>query len=1336
MLPVTGQSRRISDVYARFKHLTSSDGLPSNRITALFQDNERYVWIGTDKGLSRYDGNHFMNFFQNSSDPASLPGNFVMCIKQDSIGNIWVGTKSGLAYYDKSTARFVRIPLISETGKGLSSNSIRYVLPDKYPYVWVETEDGNLHYLNSNTFRSEIFPHIRITQPYYNYHSIFKDSYDRVWVGGRNLGPGYLDIDTKKYTFIPVDPENPEKKRDNDVACYFEDSKKRFWVSGTDGFYLYDRIRDIFTKKLATSTFQIAEDQEKNLWLATGGGLYKYQPDKGLFTRFAHNESDPASISSDHQYCLLIDSEGNIWTGTAKGVNILLKQQTLIRHYRHIPSIEGSLNNNNVTSFFELNDSVIYIGTNGGGINVLNKNTETFVHYTTSTNLKCPISANNVSVIKGNNEHLWAGLWRGVGFNRFDIKDKCFTRFAINKNSLKVDWYSDFYDDGSDTLWCGIWGGSGIHFFDKKSGRFLDKNYEPFYHPDNTPVFNQVINGNFLITSGTRGYLHIFDNRTKKFSGYTSLKNKRFAKIRKLKTCDIPKGIYLNDGITTGKNSILATNKGLIIFSAEDTSFVSVKNVSRACYAITKSKERHSFWLATERGLEYFDLTKKKSFVVEKNSGKNSPLYENPVSSLVLYDRGHLLLGTSKGLLIYDPVLSRFIHPEKERKDSVIFSSPIKKIKLLPGNRTGFILKQGFAVASPSLDTVNIYNVANSFRMRMPTDIIYDILPLKNEKTLLLATDMGIILFDEQKSVFTITDKFRDYTVHSLKYSENKISACTDKGYLQYIPAADSLIPYNIPPSDKLTSHLISFLHKDRDGYVWAGTTNRGVNRIDPDNDFIHHYFQGNHKGFGGSDALCFLEASTGDIYIGGEKLNQYDKAHDRFFTPGFASGLPDEDIVALLEDNTQKIWIITESSIFKYDKTTDTLKDISKLTGLNDLSFTKGVLKERSGKFLIGTDHGFLSFIPENLKEHILSIPVHITGISVFGKDIPVKNISKGIELNYDENFPVIKYSSMCFSPVTVTYEYMLKGVDQNWVKTTKPSTSYTKIQPGRYIFMIRNADLPDKTAAAFPIYIKPPFWQTWWFKTAIILILALLVFFWWKQRLNKLRVLENNLRLWQRLLLSQLNPHFIFNILTAIQSFIYQNNPQESGRYLSKFAKLMRLVLENMRSEFTPVEKEKDTLTYYLEMQRLRFNNSFDFEISVTGIDANSSMALPTMILQPLVENAVEHGMRKIKEGGLIRVEIKFNNHDWEITVEDNGPGIQNMIKEQLETAKRKKHRSLSSIILKERIEAFNKKERTKRYYIKYQNLTDEDGKVTGMRITLRLPATEPEQTSDNEQ
>jgi two-component system LytT family sensor kinase len=64
--------------------------------------------------------------------------------------------------------------------------------------------------------------------------------------------------------------------------------------------------------------------------------------------------------------------------------------------------------------------------------------------------------------------------------------------------------------------------------------------------------------------------------------------------------------------------------------------------------------------------------------------------------------------------------------------------------------------------------------------------------------------------------------------------------------------------------------------------------------------------------------------------------------------------------------------------------------------------------------------------------------------------------------------------------------------------------------------------------------------------------------------------------------------------------------------------------------------------------------------------------------MILQPLVENAVEHGMRKIKEGGLIRVEMKFNNHDWEITVEDNGPGIQNMIKEQLETAKRKKHRS----------------------------------------------------------
>jgi len=1319
------QTKTTQDNYARFKHLSIEDGLPGNNINSIFQDKDLYVWIGTDKGLSRFDGHSFKNFFYDKNDTASLPDNFVICIKQDSIGNIWVATKNGLAFFDQHKESFSRIHLISETGKGVSSNRIRYILPDKYPFVWVETEDGNLHHLNSETFESEIYPHTRVTQPYYNYHSIFKDSYGKVWIGGRNIGTLYFNPENKILTQIPADSKNPKKKRDNDVACYFEDSKNRFWISGTDGFYLYDRIRDIFTKKLATSTFQIAEDSDKNLWLATGGGLYEYNPDNDSFVRFVHNESDPFSINANHQYCLMTDAEGNIWTGTNAGINILLKSQTYIKHYRHIPSLNNSLNNNKVTSFFELNDSTIYVGTYGGGLNVLNTQKENFRAFTVNSPGKYPISANQVSVIKGGTNTLWVGLWRGVGFNRFDIHKEHFTRYAVSPGTFKVDWYNDFYDDGNDTLWCGIWGGNGIHFFDKKTGKFLSKNYQPEYHPDNSPLFKQYINDSFVITINNRGILYLFDNRTHTFKGYISNTQRKFAEKSKLTTADIPKGIKtINDGLTIDKTTLLLTNKGLIYFTRTDTSFHQVKQINYPCYAIARSSEQHSFWFSTERGLEYYDHAKKESFLVEKNSTKKSPLYNRKITSLYFNGKDQLLIGTNKGLLVYNPSISGF--STLPRTNALPFKDlSIRKIGSLTGNKMFFILTQGFAVSSSTFDSVKVFNIANSFDMRMPTDIIFDIEQGADNKSLLLSTNTGLLRYSPDSAFFSIVPKLKNYTIHSLKKLGNKLSVCTNKGYLQYILAADSVIHYNYPAPDRLSSHLISFLHEDNSGFVWAGSTDRGVNKINPETGLIHHYFENNGKGFAGKDALCFLQTKSGQIFIGGEKLNLYDKKNDRFVKSGFADMLPDEPVIAMLEDDDSNLWIITKNNFIKHNNTGNTTTNIKKLLGFKNLTFTGGALKQRSGDFLIGTKQGFIQFTPHNIKSATTSTPVQITGISVFGKSISGDNKTpNGISLNYDENFLKISFSAMSYSTFETTYEYMLKGVDKHWVRTTEPSTSYTKIQPGNYVFKVRNADFPDKTLTSFSIRIKPPFYKTWWFTALLILILASIAAYWWKQRLTKVKALENNLKLKQRLLLSQLNPHFIFNILTAIQSYVYLNNPQEAGRYLSKFAKLMRLVLENMRNDYTAVDKEASTLTYYLEMQRLRFNESFEFKIITSGIPDNSEIAIPSMMLQPVIENAVEHGLREVKENGLILIDFSLTNNKITVTIEDNGSGYEPKQTRPTDTLKIKKHKSLSTKIIKERIEGFNKKAGKKEFSIEYKNLTNETTEVKGTRVTLTLP------------
>lgn len=1318
------QVRISPDYYARFKHLAVADGIPNNHVTALLQDEKLFVWIGTIKGLVRYDGHSFKKFFHNNNDSTSLPDNYITSLKQDSVGNIWVGTKNGLAYYSIHKDLFTQVPLISESGRGVSNNHIRAILPGNYPTLWVETVDGNLHQLNSDTFVSKIYHHNRVTQPYYDYHSIFKDSYDHLWVGGRSLGPLYFDLQTNSFNRISSVGSRSAQKRDRDVACYFEDSKNQFWVSGTDGFYHYDRLRDVFTKKLATSTFQIDEDSEGNLWLATGGGIYRFNPQEEQFTRFAHNESDPESISSNHLYCVMIDKEGNVWTGTNEGVNILLKNQSYIRHYRQIPTLKQSLSDNKVTSFFELNDSIIYIGTDGGGMNRMNRETELFEAFTTETMGLSSILSNRISTIKGDDKQLWIGLWQGVGFNRFDIKNRCFTRYAVSPNTLKIDWYNDFYNEGGDTLWCGIWGGRGIHLFDNKSGKFLDKNYYPATSPDNTSLYKQFVNGNFVITTNNRGVIYLFDDNTKSFRGFVSQAYTVAARKIKLETADIPAGTgKINDGITVDRTTLLLTDKGVVFFNSNDTSFHHVNHIDYACYALASSREKHSFWIGTERGLEYYDHEKKKSFLVERNSNKESPLYDKRITALYLSNSSQLLIGTSRGLLIYNPLLSKFVDLPSKAKSSVCISMPIKEIKQLSGNKLFFILKEGFAYSTTRLDSIRVLNVSNSFGMRMPTDIIFDVEQSKDSNTVLLATDIGLIKYSADSAYFSPVTKFKNYSMQSIKRLGDKLSVCTDEGYLQYNQITDSVIHYNYPPNNKLTSHLISFLHNDNKGFVWAGTTNRGVNRINPVTGQVSHYFEGYKKSFAGKDALCIIQTKLGKILIGGEKVNLYDEDRDVFVEPNFAKMLPDEPVVSMLEDEQHNLWFITANSISKYNISDKTVTNINKLLGVKNLSFTKGALKLHSGEFLIGTKQGFLWFYPNLINRVNDENPVQITGVTVLGKRVDAgKRTRNGVKLSYDENFIEIGYSAMRYSGVDITYEYMLEGVDKGWVKTAKSDASYTKIKPGNYLFKVKDADSPGKSLTTFVIKIAPPFWQTWWFIMIVALIVVSLLIYWWRQRLKKVRVIENNLNLKQRLLLSQLNPHFIFNILTAIQSFIYQNKPQESGRYLSKFAKLMRLVLENMRTDNTSVDKEIETLTYYLEMQKLRFNDIFDFRITTTGIKDGATLAIPTMMLQPIVENSVEHGIRGMKGEGLILIDITVKDDKWIITIEDNGSGYD---PDKPETIKgRKAHKSVSTKIINERIEGFNKHARKVEYSINYEKLASSNSGKTGTKVTLILP------------
>ncbi len=239
-------------------------------------------------------------------------------------------------------------------------------------------------------------------------------------------------------------------------------------------------------------------------------------------------------------------------------------------------------------------------------------------------------------------------------------------------------------------------------------------------------------------------------------------------------------------------------------------------------------------------------------------------------------------------------------------------------------------------------------------------------------------------------------------------------------------------------------------------------------------------------------------------------------------------------------------------------------------------------------------------------------------------------------------------------------------------------------------------------------------------WSVAIIFLVLIAGGYFYYQNR--RLKAVQKSSELENRLLRAQMNPHFIFNSLIAIQGFIYEKNPVEAGDFLAKFADLIRLTLENSRTEFVSLDKEMGMLNVYLELQQLRYEGKFDFEIDFDENLDPENIKIPPMLAQPFIENAVEHGMRHKAEKGCIKVLFQKANKNVRVIVEDDGVGREVAMRFR----KKDKPKSLAISITRERLEVLAKKYRQK-YTVQITDLIDADHQPCGTKVELTMPVEE---------
>lgn len=196
-------------------------------------------------------------------------------------------------------------------------------------------------------------------------------------------------------------------------------------------------------------------------------------------------------------------------------------------------------------------------------------------------------------------------------------------------------------------------------------------------------------------------------------------------------------------------------------------------------------------------------------------------------------------------------------------------------------------------------------------------------------------------------------------------------------------------------------------------------------------------------------------------------------------------------------------------------------------------------------------------------------------------------------------------------------------------------------------------------------------------------------------------------------------MNPHFIFNSLIAIQSYIYKQDAVQAGDYLAKFADLIRITLENSRVEYVPLEKELKMLNAYLELQALRFENKFQYNLNVDNKLSVSQLQIPPMLAQPFIENAIEHGIRHKVDKGLIEISLKKTEECMLWRVEDDGIGRVNARK----VNKNKVHQSMATSITRERLEILSKRNKGK-FDFQIIDKYDDTGSAKGTLVILQMP------------
>lgn len=384
--------------------------------------------------------------------------------------------------------------------------------------------------------------------------------------------------------------------------------------------------------------------------------------------------------------------------------------------------------------------------------------------------------------------------------------------------------------------------------------------------------------------------------------------------------------------------------------------------------------------------------------------------------------------------------------------------------------------------------------------------------------------------------------------------------------------------------------------------------------------------------------------------------------------------GLSSGQIKKIEIQNENVFWASTNSGLNRIELKGNTFKinNFTQTDGLPSNIVAGCVIKKDT--IYIGTSKGLGIFSIKELlaQEKFINKKVIINSITISGKEY--FDLNTGLIGQTPNNDVVFNVSFPDYlSQGIISYKYKIEGLNDMWRVSNSSKIILNSLPPGKYVFKIFGLGYNGKqslTFTAVPFEIKPIFWQTWWFRALLIIIIfsvltAIITWHFQKKRNKKIETFFYEKKIAElelQAIKAQINPHFIYNCLNSIQFLLYKKDYSETENYLDIFSQMIRKTLFYSEKTFMPIKEETEYLSLYLNMEKLRLKEEFDYEIIISE-NVDPEWIIPSLLIQPFVENSIKHGVSNLKDRkGNIRISFNYEDFILCITIEDNGIGFSN--------------------------------------------------------------------------